>query len=311
MRRQRPGFTLVELLVVIAIIGILVALLLPAVQAARDAARRMQCKNHLKQIGLACHTYAEAKGFLPGYAGEDKPGSIYFPDGRVVDKEFTGNNWIGQALPYMEDAALADIFIQAVLDPDIRDDDVVRAVVAIPIPMLICPSRRAVAAYPLHGQWQQQYGDLGARTDYAMNGGSGTKVERSINIIDEGIWVLGRRVAFKKITDGLTNTYLVGEKGIDPNQYTTGHGYGDSAPIIASQEFGETISTYLRYAAEVVSQDRGGNCLLCHDFGSAHTGGWHAAMGDGSVRTLSYSMSLPTHRALASIHGGEVLTEID
>ena len=310
MRRQRSGFTLVELLVVIAIIGILVALLLPAVQAAREAARRMQCKNHLKQIALACHTYAEANGFLPGYAGERRPLSVYFETGAEVDKEFTGNSWMVQALPYMEEAALADYFIQAELDPEFRDKDVLRAAVATPVPTLYCPSRRAAAAYPLHGQWQQQYGDLGARTDYAMNGGSGFMIVRDLYIIEDGIWIMGKRVAFKRVTDGLTNTYLVVEKGIDSNKYTTGDGFGDGAPIIATQDtIWGAANNYVRFAIDVPAQDRAGICLSCHDIGSAHSGSWNVAMADGSVRTLSYGMDIETHHALASIHGDEVLIE--
>ena len=311
MRRQRLGFTLVELLVVIAIIGILVALLLPAVQAARDAARRMQCKSHLKQIGLTCHTYAEAKGVLPGYASERGPGSVFFETGAEKVEGFKGNSWIVQSLPYMEDAALADIFIQAELDSDFRDEDLVRAAVATPVPMFYCPSRRAAEAYPLNGIWRDQYGDFGARTDYAMNGGAGSKNGRELTVLADGVWIFGKRVSLKKITDGLSNTFLVGEKGMDPDKYITGRSFGDHAPIIGSKTLEAAVNTYVRYAAEVASQDRPGNCLSCHDFGSAHTGSWHVAMGDGSVRALSYSMALDTFRALATIHGGEVLSDVD
>ena len=97
LRRQAAGFTLVELLVVIAIIATLIGLLLPAVQSAREAARRMQCSNNLKQAGLAIHNFASAQGVLPN---SSRPPSG--PNGRV--------SWTTRSLPYMEDKALADAY---------------------------------------------------------------------------------------------------------------------------------------------------------------------------------------------------------
>jgi len=98
---------------------------------------------------------------------------------------------------------------------------------------------------------------------------------------------------------------------MDPNKYTAGDDVGDFAPIVGNKDAWGAANSYVRYAAEVPSQDRLGNCLSCHDFGSAHVGGWNATMGDGSVRTLSYAMRLTIHQALASIQGDEVLTEVD
>ena len=112
-RRQAAGgiraFTLVELLVVIAIIGILVGLLLPAVQSAREAARRTQCLNHLKQIGLACHNFFESNGYFPGYAGEIPPDDVTLPDGVEENDDWRGANWMVQSMPFMEDSPLAEI----------------------------------------------------------------------------------------------------------------------------------------------------------------------------------------------------------
>jgi prepilin-type N-terminal cleavage/methylation domain-containing protein/prepilin-type processing-associated H-X9-DG protein len=119
---RRPGFTLVELLVVIAIIGVLVALLLPAVQAAREAARRSQCANHLKQLGLAAHNFEGVKNELPlAYTNTSLPGK---------------NNWVPFLLPYLEQQNLMngyDLTIDWWVNPN-------RALVALRLPVMQCPS---------------------------------------------------------------------------------------------------------------------------------------------------------------------------
>ena len=305
MRRQRPGFTLVELLVVIAIIGILVALLLPAVQAAREAARRMQCKNHLKQIGLACHSFAEANGYLPGYAGDWQPAVVRFgdapPEGQE-ENDLEGTNWMRQAMPYMDEAPLADILLQRESDPNFLDNPMLRDALQVPVPTLNCPSRRAAVAYPL--KYADSYdSELGARTDYAMNGGSATLNVRYADVWIDGFWILGRRVAFKHVTNGLSKTYLIGEKAMNASKYTAGDDYGDLSPIGIGKDLDSGANSYVRYACEEPTQDRVNYCFACHKFGSAHPSGWHAVMGDGSVRTLSYDMNLITLRALSAIKG--------
>jgi prepilin-type N-terminal cleavage/methylation domain-containing protein len=318
MSRERSAFTLVELLVVIAIIGVLVALLLPAVQSAREAARRTQCRNHLKQVGLACLVYDETYKVLPGYAGEGPPFGVQFATNRQTNDELVGGNWIMQALAFLEDSPLADLLTEAsgvdggdplmggVLMPDSAARiDVLRAAVAIAVPSLHCPSRREAIPYPLHGLYLGRYGSVGARTDYAMNGGSSRSTGQEIQINNDGIWVLGERVSARKISDGLSKTYLVGEKAMDSKEYDTGKDLGDRSPIAGWVNHGGTANSYVRYGAKSPGQDRGANCLACHDFGSAHASGWHAVMGDGSVRTLDYTMDRRLHQALASIGGAE------
>lgn len=313
MRSRKLGFTLVELLVVIAIIAMLVTLLLPAVQSAREAARMTQCKNNLKQIGLACHNYESAKGEFPGYNGERPPLAVQFPiNGRsraVQAKELDpGGNWMVQSLAYMEDVQLSDALTELSTSSRINRKSALVEAISTPIESLYCPSRREARAYPLHGRYRTRYGTDGARTDYAINGG-GTKGRVSgnnITVRNDGIWMIGKRASIKNMTDGTSKTYLIGEKAMDSLHLTTGKGIGDHAPVAGWVDGHGAANSYVRYAARRPSMDSDDNCLACHDFGSAHRQGWNAALADGSVRLMNYSMDWNTHRAMASIRGQEV-----
>ncbi len=313
-RRPRfRAFTLVELLVVIAIIGVLVALLLPAVQAVREAARRIQCQNHLKQIGLAFHNYASSNRVFPGYGGEERPELVYFAN-NTVNPRLTGANWIVQSLLFMEQTELASRLIEMQEQPDGALTAERLALIQSPLEAFHCPSRRGAEAYPLLDKYHDEYGPTGARTDYAISGGSGhvpsdgsSLSERLVHVDASGAWQMGRRSRLANFTDGLSQTYLVGEKSMDPLQYTSGVCQGDQMPIAGDPRNDDTPSTYLRYAVRAPQRDRRNDCLVCHDFGSAHSAGWNVLMGDGSVRMVNFTLDLQVHQAAASIAGGEVL----
>ena len=314
-REQTSGFTLVELLVVIAIIALLVALLLPAVQSAREAARRTQCVNHVKQLAIALHNFESARGYFPGHGGEAMPIGVDFGRGRMGQEDqnptkITGN-WLLQALTFMEDLRLADVLIAAAKGTATREQ--IQEAVKIPVPGLYCPTRRTPEAYPLTKQHWRVYGPKGARTDYAMNGGS-TTGEASprqnarleiIVIANDGIWSLGRKTRIAKVVDGLSKTYLIGEKSMDKLHYVTGKDIGDRSPFAGLDDVRGAANSYVRFAARTPVMDVEDNCQSCHDFGSAHPATWNVAMADGSVHLVSYSQDLSVHRALASINGNE------
>jgi prepilin-type N-terminal cleavage/methylation domain-containing protein len=306
--KPRLAFTLVELLVCLAIIGILVGLLLPAVQSIREAARQVQCRNHLKQLTLACHNYASSFKVFPAYAGEQQPAFVVY-ESRTANAARRGWNWIPKAMLFMEQVPLAKQWgpfgASEVL---ILDDDDQRTI-QTPLGGLHCPTRRAAEAFPLIESYHQRFGLSAARTDYAMNAGPAvpedeeTGDDKIIHVELDGIWRLGLSTRASNVTDGLSQTYFLGEKAMSSDKYETGTDFGDRAPISGWIDHPASSNSAVRFAARSPTLDKPNSCLSCHDFGSAHATNWNASMGDGSVRAINYSLDLNIHRAMASISG--------
>jgi hypothetical protein len=226
-------------------------------------------------------------------------------------------NWLLQSLTYMEDGLVADVLIAAAKGK--ADAQQLKLAVTIPIPTLYCPTRRAPLAYPLVNAEKAAFGPVGARTDYAINGGCSTAAGSNNNdgggfnfkLEYDGIWSMGRRTALKHVVDGSSNTYLVGEKAMDIQHYTTGQDVGDRAPIAGLKDNYGAANSYVRFAASPPAADVVNNCHACHAFGSAHPATWNVSMADGSVRSCGYDMDVKLHRILASIHGEEVANDAD
>lgn len=321
--RFAHGFTLVELLVVITIIGILIALLLPAVQAAREAARRMQCSNNLKQIGLACLTHESTHGHYPtggwnGYWVGD-------PDRGFAGKQPGG--WIYNILPYLEQQSLHDLQMSK---SGTSRTEAASQMVQTALSAMNCPTRRLAIAYPNGHAYATR--NAGAppkcgRTDYAVNLGDPNRAEltgdeaakppsfsegdnSSYSWPDTsdftGISYQRSTVRIADIVDGTTNTYLVGEKYLDPDHYQDGLVSGDDWSMYTAFQNDIGRSTYYSAAnniAWVPLQDTPG--IQCDErFGSAHSGGINMAFCDGSVRSISYSIASETHRRLGNRKDG-------
>jgi prepilin-type N-terminal cleavage/methylation domain-containing protein len=327
---RRSGFTLVELLAVVAIVAILIALLLPAVQAARESARQTHCRNNLKQIGIGSLAHETSQGFFPsgGWGWSWMGGD---PDRGAGPKQFGGPFY--QLLPFVEQLALHQLGTgmteaqKRVVSGDRNQT---------PLAFLYCPSRRSVGAYAnpimnMYSHYGAERRPTNARTDYCFNAGNspaaaskgkaGGTQPTTVNEGDSptftwpdfsdhtGICFVRSTIGSAHLRDGTSNTYLAGEKCLNPDAYATGTDDGDNHPWAAAHN-----NDTLRWASYdpakpskslPPAQDRAG---VSNDggFGSSHAGGCHFVLCDGSVRRIAYDIAPATHAALASRNGGEV-----
>jgi hypothetical protein len=308
-RTSKQGATLVELLVMIAICGALVALLLPAVQAARESARRVTCSNHLRHIGLAAQMHHDTFSHFPtGGWGFRWLGD---PD-RGFGQEQPGG-WIYNVLPFLGQQNLRGLG-QGANQANKREQ--LRLLASTPMGMLHCPSRRRAVLYPYLGQLQLANSDQpsqAAKCDYAGNGGD-TSVPHALGgppsldrssvyrwpdaVKLNGVFYVRSAVRGAMVGDGLSQTYLVGEKHVA----TRPHDFLQRDP-------GDDQTLYLgddrdirRWTEEAPRRDS--LQQVSNAFGSAHAAGAYFAFGDGSIRLIPYSVNLSVHQRLGNRNDG-------
>lgn len=323
-RSQSSGFTLIELLVVIAIIAILIALLLPAVQQAREAARRTQCKNNLKQFGVALHSYHATVNTLP-------PGWIGDPNSNVIGTN-TGRcwGWGTMLLPYIDQTALYDSLARTTATTGLRGFNAVMMSFPLGSPLetvltaFRCPSDTGdplVGPFPIFGTVPGNRLRIG-RSNYAGIAGSNINWAALPTIPNmNGAFSQNSRRNFRDFTDGLSNTFLLGERRSKYFVQNTWVG-GDT---IWSGVYGETTGP-LQYQGILMqvgdcSRNRvinlktpTSNCLTYSAFSSFHPGGAHFLMGDGAVRFVNENIAQgaanapgSTYQNLASVNDGQVI----
>ena len=330
---RRGGFTLIELLVVIAIIGILVSMLLPAVQQAREAARRAQCQNNLKQLGLAATMFADTYGAYPPARIVERPAAGE-PENRRCGGD--GPSWLVHVLPYLEQAAARDRWDLSA--PFRAAPEEVRG---LALGTLLCPSRRGAGqaripdgvgpsrVLPCGCAFPGRIIVGGAVTDYAGNhgdlspgssgtpadfywGGNGTGTIISSRGVcdadrrpDAGRWA--DRVTLADVRDGLTNTFLAGERHVKNGDLgdteADGSGFDGTRFYTSARAGGAGVPL-----ASGPNDDVLGLSLFA--FGSAHPGVVQFVLGDGSVRPVSVSIDTVTLGRACNRKDGEVLTEL-
>ncbi|QDV70930.1 Type II secretion system protein G precursor [Rosistilla carotiformis] len=289
MRNRTQGFTLVELLVVIAIIGILVGLLLPAVQAAREAARRMQCSNNLKQFGLALHNYHDTH--------QKFPAGSRFTNGTGNIGGDRINGWVA-ILPFMEMGNVYDLW-DFRFDYDNAANNAAKATV---VDAMFCPSKPR----PLQGSSTVAYGD------YAFSTGTGHTNDGNTNSW-RGVFNQNSRVAFRDITDGTSNTIAAGE--MDSNFNLTNHiwrwGYHSHRNMCYPMNrkiVGDAAFSHITNNGTVIAGTSATEFSdLWANFGSHHPGGAQFLKADGSVLFVAETIEYLTYQYLGDKADGNVI----
>jgi len=308
---NRRAFTLVELLVVITIIGILVSLLMPAVQSARESGRNTTCKNHLKQLGTGFeqyqgkHKYYPSGGWGWGWIGDADRGTGHSQPGA----------WGFGVLPFIEQQALYELASDGERESISEEQKEGTArMTAIPLETMNCPSRRQATIFtnkiPVINSSQMPQV---ARTDYAVNGGmegyyfvrggESIEAEQARHFQNKsgshGISYQMSEIRPAHVTDGLSNTYMIGEKNLNPDAYFTGSDGADNESM---------------YSGFNNDNHRSGKWLPFRDtpgvsnqyaFGSSHASGFNMVFCDGHIQMVSFGIDATLHWRLSDRDDGK------
>jgi len=304
---QQRGFTLIELLVVIAIIAVLIALLLPAVQQAREAARRSSCKNNLKQIGLALHNYHDTYRAFP-IGAQERPAALG-PDsnGNTGPGSYEMWGWGASILPYMDQAPLYDsLGVGDRTLSEVLSNNNLRPLLQTPLPAFSCPSD---PGGPLHDKsrgnlnggrgrrWTGQGGPGGqfkmSKSNYIGNCGY-NDVQRTGNNRQRGVFHRRTNYKMRDITDGSSNTILVGER---TSECASGTWAGNRNPTGGGWQGADYTLGRVSIPINIhKSHPNGANAHWgTEGFNSEHVGGCHFVMGDGRVIFLSENIDYNLH----------------
>ncbi|MFO0864585.1 MAG: DUF1559 domain-containing protein [Gemmataceae bacterium] len=279
--RSRRGFTLIELLVVIAIIAVLIALLVPAVQKVRDAAARAQCQNNLKQIGLALHAYHDTYKSFP--AGAQSGGNISF---------------LVHILPFVEQA---NLFKAASLTANYDAAPNTNINTAL-VPVYQCPSATVTESTFVTGKTSHYYAVLGPKGTNPTSGAGYAETNTAAShgsTADQGILCINAKRRFADVTDGTSNTLMVGEiSQPNANCYRVWTRGWDGNASFSAKNVVDAINA---------TPYNGSNNFNSVSFGSAHTNGANFLLGDGSIRFVNTGITLNVYLSAASRNGGETL----
>ncbi|MDB5342108.1 MAG: hypothetical protein JWP89_485 [Schlesneria sp.] len=307
LKQRKKGFTLIELLVVIAIIAVLIALLLPAVQQAREAARRTQCKNNLKQMGLALHNYHDTYLSFP-------PGSIALPQNTINNVTM---GWGIAILPYIDQAPLYNTYNSSLFNADVANQPVLKQRLAAQN----CPSDPQAGTgitpgsgpvtTPIASSSYRANGGISADTSNFWDGQFGSPPSGTLALTNRGmLHAVDTSFGCERaasVTDGMSNTLVIGEwsTSTTPNR---GSFWAYSYASYAISGLGPTCVPANFGPPDYAKVGAGNNCSK-RAWASYHTGGAQFLAADGAVKFVSNNINIPTLAALSTIAGGEVVGE--
>lgn len=330
LRHSKCGMTLIELLLVVAIISLLLQLALPAIESAREAARNVSCQNNLRQLGLATQLHLDTHKHYPtgGWS------SVWVGDPNHGFGKSQPGGWCYNLLPYLENADLHDKGMSAA---DAERRIAAAEMFGTPVPVFVCPSRRLARPWRFNrALFNSIKPDKAGRSDYAANMGSlepsdqrgpGPRtyeearqwvigVDRLRNWVgwqQNGIVFQRSTVTSSSIVDGISKTYLIGEKFLAPKYYKSGKSDGDDQSLYIGFDRDNSRSTNRLHPPlrdiDIESAwlpEGDSNRVITWNFGSAHQTSLNMVLCDGSVTHLSYDVDIEVFIANGSRNSGEL-----